>query len=99
MNDLRDVYLAKVVKGKSFAEVGGLWGTVNEKVSVAHAHGARDLAMIDVSPPESELWRLFEERRQSLRLPEVQCVSNDLVALAESATCPRFDVVHCSGIL
>ena len=99
MNDLRDVYLAKVVKGKSFAEVGGLWGTVNEKVSVAHAHGARDLAMIDVSPPESELWRLFEERRQSLRLPEVQCVSNDLVALAESATCPQFDVVHCSGIL
>ena len=99
MKDLRDVYIGKVVKEKSFAEVGGLWGTVNEKVSVAHTGGASDLAMIDVSPPESDLWRLFEERRQALRLPEVRCVSSDLVTLAEGASCPRFDVVHCSGIL
>jgi len=99
VKDLRDVYIGKVVKEKSFAEVGGLWGTVNEKVSVAHTGGASDLAMIDVSPPESDLWRLFEERRQALRLPEVRCVSSDLVTLAEGASCPRFDVVHCSGIL
>jgi len=99
MKDLRDVYIGKVVKGKSFAEVGGLWGTVNEKVSVAHRYGASDLAMIDISLPDSDLWRLFEERRQALRLPEVHCVSSDLVKLAEGASCPRFDVVHCSGIL
>jgi hypothetical protein len=99
VKDLRDVYIGKVVRGKSFAEVGGLWGTVNEKVSVAHSHGANDLAMIDVSPPESDLWRLFEERRQTLRLPDVRCISSDLVTLAEGPSCPRFDVVHCSGIL
>lgn len=99
MKDLRDTYIGKVVKQKSFAEVGGLWGTVNEKVSVAHTHGASALTMIDVSPPESDLWQLFEERRQTLQLPEVRCLSNDLVALAESAACPQFDVVHCSGIL
>lgn len=99
VSDLRDQYIAQVVKGKSFAEVGGLWGTVNEKVSVAHAHGASDLTMIDISPPESELWGLFEERRRSLRLPEVHCISNDLVVLSESVSCPQFDVVHCSGIL
>jgi SAM-dependent methyltransferase len=99
VKDLRDVYIGKVAKGKSFAEVGGLWGTVNEKVSVAHTDGASDLAMIDVSPPESDLWRLFEERRQALQLPEVRCVSSDLVTLAEGASYPQFDVVHCSGIL
>lgn len=99
MKDLRNVYIGKVVKNKSFAEVGGLWGTVNEKVSVAHSYGASRLAMIDISAPESDLWRLFEERRLSLRLPEVSCISSDLVTLAESNSCPQFDTVHCSGIL
>ena len=50
MRDVRDTYIRQVVAGKSFADVGGLWGTVNEKVSVAHAYGARALTMIDVSP-------------------------------------------------
>ena len=31
--DLRDDYIRRVVRGRSFADVGGLWGTVNEKVS------------------------------------------------------------------
>ena len=44
MRDVRDTYISQVVAGKSFADVGGLWGTVNEKVSVAHAHGARGLS-------------------------------------------------------
>ena len=39
MSDVRDTYISQVVAGKSFADVGGLWGTVNEKVSVAHTHG------------------------------------------------------------
>lgn len=99
MRDLRDQYIGKVVKGKSFADVGGLWGTVNEKVSVAHAYGACALTMIDISPPESELWHLFEDRRRTLRLPEVHCISSDVLVLADSSSCPQFDIVHCSGIL
>jgi len=99
MRDLRDCYIDKVVKGKTFADIGGLWGTVNEKVSVAHVHGASSLTMIDISPPESELWSLFEERRRTLRLPEVRCISSDVLVLAGSSSCPQFDVVHCSGIL
>lgn len=99
MTDLRDQYIGKVVKGKSFAEVGGLWGTVSEKVSVAHVHAARDLTMVDISPPESELWRLFDERRRALHVPEVHCLSADLLKLVETVSCPQFDVVHCSGIL
>ena len=31
MNDPRDEYISQVAKGKSFADVGGLWGTVSEK--------------------------------------------------------------------
>ena len=99
MTDVRDTYIAQVVAGKSFADVGGLWGTVNEKVSVAHTHGARTLTMIDVSPVDSELWTLFEQRRRALRLPAVECVSADILTLAEAEPCPQFDVVHCSGVL
>lgn len=99
MKDLRDEYIGRVVRGKSFADVGGLWGTVNEKISVAHAYGASALTMLDITPLEHELWRLFEERRRTLHLPEVQHVSGDVVMLAETDSCPPFDVVHCSGIL
>ena len=99
MRDVRDTYIRQVVAGKSFADIGGLWGTVNEKVSVAHTHGARALSMIDVSPPDSELWSLFEERRRTLRLPAIECVSADILALAEADPRPQFDVVHCSGVL
>jgi len=96
MSDPRDSYIRKVVRGRSFADIGGLWGTVNEKVSVAHRHGATALAMIDISGPE--LWDLFEERRQTLGLPEVRCIQGDILTLAESSP-PQFDVVHCSGLL
>ena len=99
MSDVRDTYIGRVVAGKSFADVGGLWGTVNEKVSVAHTHGARTLTMIDISPVGSELWTLFEQRRHTLRLPTVECVSGDILTLAEVEPCPQFDVVHCSGVL
>ena len=99
MSDVRDTYLGQVVAGKSFADVGGLWGTVNEKVSVAHAHGARTLTMIDISPPENVLWERFEDRRQTLRLPEVQAISGDVQTLAETSPELRFEVVHCSGVL
>ena len=99
MRDVRDTYISQVVAGKSFADVGGLWGTVNEKVSVAHAHGARGLTMVDVSPRDSELWELFDERRRTLRVPAVECVSADILTLVEGDPCPQFDVVHCSGVL
>jgi SAM-dependent methyltransferase len=79
--------------------VGGLWGTVNEKVSVAHKFGASALTMIDVSPLGHELWRLFDERRQALGLPEVQCISADVHTLANTLPVMQFDVVHCSGVL
>jgi hypothetical protein len=99
MSDLRDEYISRVVRGKSFADVGGLWGTVNEKISVAHMYGASSLTMVDITPLGHELWQLFEERRRTLQLPAVQCISGDVLTLAQTDPCPQFDIVHCSGIL
>lgn len=97
--DPRDRFLAGVVSGRSFADVGGLWGTVNERVSVAHRLGARSLTMIDAIPEADPFWAAFEERRGKLGVPLVTRVSSDIVRLAEAPNPPLFDVVHCSGVL
>ena len=99
MTDVRDHYIGKVVGGRSFAEVGGLWGTVNEKVSVAHGLGATELGMFDLAAPGHHWWMKFEERQAALGLPEVRCVSGDIMRLTEQPDHRRYEVVHCSGVL
>jgi hypothetical protein len=97
--DVRDELIGRVVAGASFADVGGLWGTVNEKVSVAHAHGARSLSMIDLSADGSHWWTAFDARCKSMNLPTVECVSGDIVAMTQLSDHAQYDVVHCSGVL
>jgi hypothetical protein len=98
-DDLRDAFIAAVVRDRTFADVGGLWGVVNEKVSVAHRHGAVRTAMIDIAPPEHELWQQFQRRMADLQLPPVEAHSADIIQLAAASDSPKFDVVHSSGIL
>ncbi len=95
MADLRDEYLSRVVQGKSFAEVGGLWGTVNEKVSVARDCGAEQLTMIDITEEGGDLWQAFEKRMGGLGVQDYRCISSDICAVDDL----QFDVVHCSGVL
>ena len=97
--DPRDQYISKVVGNKSFADIGGLWGTVNEKVSVANQYGASALTMIDVTPRGLDLWLRFEERCRRLKLPEVTCISADILNIGSILGEQQFDVVHCSGVL
>jgi hypothetical protein len=99
MTDPRDQYIHRVVSGRTFAEVGGLWGTRNERVSVAHAGGARQLTMIDLSPADSHWWPKFRERCQTLSVPAAHELSAEILCLAEQPAPPVFDVVHCSGVL
>ena len=96
--DLRDEFIGRVAEGRSFADVGGLWGVVNEKVTVAARHHARKLTMVDVSPAEGELWQSFRDRLAAAAVPECECISEDVCALAARAA-PAYDVVHCSGVL
>ena len=53
-----------------------LEGTVDEKVSVAHACGALTPIMIDASPVDSELWALTERRleRQCLHAAPIASI-------------------------
>jgi hypothetical protein len=102
VGDIRDTFIAKVVGGKTFAEVGGLWGTVSEKVSVAQSNGAKSLTMIDVTPINNDpngLWQKFKERMGTFGIYEYQSMDQDICNFLHDSTCQQFDVVHCSGIL
>ncbi len=95
MTDPRDVFVSRVVRGKSFVEVGGLWGTVAEKVSVAHRAGASHVAMFDVTPEGEELWTKFHSRLKDLGVPGCECYVGDIAVYKGR----RYDVVHCAGVL
>lgn len=98
-SDVRDKYISRVVKGNTFADIGGLWGTVNEKVSVAHRCGASELTMMDIQPPESDLWQKFHDRMGALGISGYRCVTLDLGHPQIASTVQPVDVVHCSGVL
>jgi hypothetical protein len=92
-------WIAELVPGKSFADVGGLWGARNEKVTVALAAGARDASMIDIAPLGHKLWTDFDAHAAAKGF-------TDYARLQFDATSPEFrlsglsyDVVHCSGVI
>ncbi len=98
-HDIRDRYIARVVKGKTFAEVGGLWGTVNEKVSVASKYGADSLTMIDVTPISDHFWQNFRGRMTSLNIANYHCISQDITQIKLAEIGEPYDVVHCAGVV
>src|SRR5437868_5978147 len=80
---IRKEWIERIAPGRSFAEVGGLWGTVNEQVTVAAKGGAREVTMIDIAPdtgPEGYLWDRFRERCQQEGVKDYHCIRADLNA-------------------
>ena len=97
--DIRDRYIARVAKGKTFAEVGGLWGTVNEKVSVASKYGAVSLTIIDAMPAFLHWWQDFHDRMTSLNIANYHCINQDITQIQLADIGEPYDVVHCAGVL
>ncbi|MBX3409918.1 MAG: hypothetical protein KF859_08530 [Phycisphaeraceae bacterium] len=95
MSDPRDEFISRVVKGRSFVDVGGLWGTVAEKPSVAWGAGASRVGMFDITPEGESLWQRFHERLKEKGVPECECRVGDVAEYAGD----RYDVVHCAGVL
>src|SRR5579863_9041880 len=60
-----DAFIRTKVHGKSFADVGGLWGTgdgdFGERVTLAYRNGATSLTVMDAHPGWN-LWRPLQER-------------------------------------
>lgn len=86
-------------KGKTFADVGGLWGTVNERVSMAVKAGASSATMVDIQNLDHELWDKFKSRCAEQEVYDYKCIQADMTDISSVQKLGSFDVVHCSGIL
>lgn len=92
-------WIGTFAKGKSFADLGGLWGTLNERVSVAMQAGARSATMVDVTPQGEELWRAFDRRLAEKSLSGYHRIVADLAAHDSAARTGCYELVHCSGVI
>jgi SAM-dependent methyltransferase len=85
--------LSECVSGKTFADIGPLWETVNEKVSIAHKYGATSLTAIDKFHKTDPLWQKFIDRMKS---QNINCEYLSGNVLDYKGT---FDVVTCGGVI
>ena len=93
------MWVENLVKDKTFADVGGLWNTINEKVTVASLAGAHEVTMIDLMHNKSHWWDKFDEKCKNHNVVcnnKVSIYINDLSLLDRVGT---FDVVHSAGVL
>ncbi len=92
-------WIARVAPDRTFADVGGLWGTVNEMTSVALQAGAAHAAMIDIQPPGNTWWHAFDERMASLGLSNYSCLHADATRDGFRERAGVYDVVYCSDVI
>ena len=95
----RQDVIRELIPGKTFADVGGLFGTVNEMVTVAMLAGAREATMIDFQPAKNWQWPLFHERCGELGVSGYHTVVGDICNDRLVDDVGRFDVTHCSGVV
>jgi hypothetical protein len=96
MYDLRDNLIAGLCPGKSFIDIGGLWGLESEKITKAHIAGASSLTLLDSLPLTNASWRKFEERRRYYGVREVELLCMNLFDHPDDI---KYQVVHSSGLL
>lgn len=98
---IREEWIAAATPGRSFAEVGGLWGEVNEQVTVAAGAGASALTMLDVAPEEGpdDLWGAFRKRLDERGISGVRCIRGSVDDAEAIEAVGTVDVLHCSGVL
>ena len=92
-------WIAELVPNRTFTDVGGLFGTVNETVSLALRHGAREATMIDLQAADSEAWARFHARCRELGVTGYRSVVGDICNDRLVDETGAFDVTHCSGVI
>jgi hypothetical protein len=94
-----DEIISSHVKEASFADLGGLWGLVNEKVTVAVKARCRAATMIDIMPINHRSWTEFDQRARSMGVTGYRKLQGNVddPTLADKAG--TFDFIHCSGVI
>lgn len=92
-------WIQQTVKDKKFADLGGLWGLVNEKVSVAHKAGASECSMWDQMCPEHGCWLEYRDRLINLGIPTQKEKTFDIMDSQHVKGTSPVNVLHCSGVI
>ena len=92
-NHLPD-YIRRHAPGKSFADIGCMWGVNGEYAFLAEEAGATRVVAADVFGPTPE----FEEKRAA-RGSRVDFVLGDVSRAGTVAAIGEVDVVFCAGVL
>ncbi len=87
-------YVERFAPGRSFADIGCMWGVNGEYAFVAERAGARRVVGVDVFGPTPE----FEARR-TREASRVEFVLGDIVSEATLEQVGAVDVVLCAGVL
>lgn len=95
----KSAWLASISRDCTFADVGGLWGTVNEMASVALQAGAAHATMIDIQHPGNNWWQAFDDRMAGMGLSNYSCIHADATLEGFRERVGVYDVVHCSGMI
>lgn len=94
-----DDVIAAHVQGLSFTDIGALWGTVNEKLSVAAAAGAARVAAADAHALEDPAWSALDSHLQAKGVTEWGRHHINLDDPLIHEKLPPSDFVYCSGIV
>jgi hypothetical protein len=92
-NDL-PAYIRRHAPGKSFADIGCMWGVNGEYAFIAEEAGASRVVAVDVFGPTPE----FEAKREA-RQSIVRFVLGDVSRAATLERIGQVDVVFCAGVL
>jgi SAM-dependent methyltransferase len=87
-------YIHRHAAGKSFADIGCMWGVDGEYAFLAEEAGATTIKAVDVFGPTPE----FEEKKRQ-RQSSVQFILGDIVRSDTIARVGVVDVVFCAGVL
>jgi SAM-dependent methyltransferase len=87
-------YIRTHAPGRSFADIGCMWGVNGEFAFIAEAAGATRVVAVDVFGPTPE----FEQKRRE-KNSHVQFVLGDVTRQATLDAVGQVDVAFCAGVL
>ncbi|MEO0386934.1 MAG: hypothetical protein AAF281_05310 [Pseudomonadota bacterium] len=91
--------LSQVVAGKSFVDIGGLWGTKGEMVTRMMKAGAKSATMADMQDENSPLWPAFDKHCEQMGVSGYGKKIVNICAPDAPQQLGKFDVVHCTGVM
>lgn len=92
-------WIAELAQDRSFVDIGGLWGTVNETVSLANLSGATKTTMADIAPQDHRLWSAFDDHCSAMGVAGYEKRSLDACDVGQVSQFPKHDFVHCAGVI